>query len=389
LWGSVVQDYENFTPGVDDAAAVKVTLLANEVNAIKWLEHGKVLLAGTVGGEWSIDSASTSEPITPTSIKAKRETTYGSANADPLTIAGSILFVQRAGRKLREHTYRFEVDGYVAPDLTLLADHISETGIEDLAYQQEPYSIVWVVRSDGMLLALTYDRSQEVVGWHRHPTDGMVESVTVIPGVDEDEVWISVKRTINGDTKRYVEYLKSFDWGLDQEDCFFVDCGLTYDGVPATTITGLSHLEGRSVAILADGATHPLRTVSSGSITLAAAASVVHVGLNYTAILKTMRIDAGSAMGTAQGKKKRIHEIRARIYKTLGGKIGGSLTKLENLYFRSSGDSMDVPLPLFTGDKVITNPQGWNTEGQVVIVQADPLPITVLAVMAEVSTSDE
>jgi hypothetical protein len=151
----------------------------------------------------------------------------------------------------------------------------------------------------------------------------------------------------------------------------------------------LDHLEGESVAILADGATHPARTVASGAITLAKTASVVHVGLPYTATLKTVRIDAGSAMGTAQGKKKRIHEIRARFFETLGGQIGGSLAKLENIYYRKSGDLMDAPPPIFTGDKVITNPQGWNTEGQIVIVQEDPLPMTILAVMAEVSTSDE
>jgi hypothetical protein len=390
LWGSVVEDYENFRASSEDDAAVKTTFLANEVNTIKWLEHGRALMGGAVGGEWTVDSASTTEPITPTSIKAKRETTYGCANTEPLKIAGSIIFVQRAGRKLREHTYRFETDGYTAPDLTLLASHISESGFVDLAYQQEPFSIIWAVRADGLLVALTYDRSQEVVGWHRHPTDGLVESVAVIPGIDdEDEVWISVKRTINGSTKRYVEYLKPFDHGEDQEDSFFVDSGLTYDGSPSTSISGLSHLEGETVTILADGATHPERTVASGAITLAQAASVVHVGLPYTATLKTMRIDSGSAMGTAQGKKKRIHEIRARFFETLGGRIGGTLTKLENIYYRKSGDPMDAPPPLFTGDKVITNPQGWNTDGQVVIVQEDPLPITVLAVMAEVSTSDE
>lgn len=389
LWGSCVEDYENFTPGADDAASVKITLLANEVNAVKWLEHGRALMGGTVGGEWTVDSASTSEAITPTSIKAQRQTTYGCADLAPLKIAGSILFVQRAGRKLREHTYRFETDGYTAPDLTLLADHISDTGIVDLAYQQEPFSIIWAVRSDGVLLGLTYDRSQEVVGWHRHPTDGLVESVAVIPGVDEDEVWVSVQRTINGSVKRYVEYLKPFDYGEDQEDGFFVDCGLTYDGAAATVISGLDHLEGETVSILADGAVQSAKTVASGAITLTSAASVVHVGLPYTATLKTVRIDAGSAMGTAQGKKKRLHEIRARFFETLGGKIGGSLTKLENVYYRKSGDLMDAPPPLFTGDKIITNPQGWNTEGQVMIVQEDPLPMTVLAVMAEVSTSDE
>lgn len=389
VWGSVVEDYENFTASSDDDASVKRPLLANEVNEIRWLDVGKNLVAGTVGGEWTVRSASTSDPITPSTIDAGRETTHGCADVTPIVIGQNILYVQRAGRKLRELAYNFESDGFRAPDLTILAEHITEGGIIDLAYQEEPNSVVWAVRADGVLLGLTYDRMHDVIGWHRHPMDGGVESITVIPGTGEEyELWMVVKYTIDGSTKRYIQYMKPFDWGSDQEDCFFLDCGLTYDSTAATTITGLSHLEGETVGVLADGAVHPDCVVASGEITLSRSASVVQVGLKYTGTLKTMKLATGSATGTAQGKLKKITRLTARFLDTLGGKIGSSASRLETIYFRGS-DPMNAPPPLFTGDKEIVFPQGYNVDGQVVIVQDQPLPMTVLAVMAEVQTSDE
>lgn len=390
VWGSVVQDYENFARSSDDDAAIEVTLLANEVNMIRWLEHGRSLIAGAMGGEWSIKSASTSDPITPTTIEATRETTHGSADLAPLVVGQNIVYAQRAGRKIRELTYKWEADGYLAPDLTILAEHITEGGIVDMAFQEEPHSVIWVVRADGVLLGLTYDRIHEVVGWHRHPMTGAVESITVIPGDNgEYELWLAKSYTINGATKRYIEYMKPFSWGEDQEDCFFVDCGLTYDGAATTEMIGLNHLEGETVGVLADGSTHPDRTVSSGQITLARSASVVQVGLKYTGKLKTMKIEAGSVTGTAQGKLKKISRCAVRFLNTLGGKIGSSEDKLETIYFRTSGDEMGGPPALFTGDKEVVFPKGFGTEGQVMIVQDQPLPMTVLAVMAEVQTSDE
>jgi hypothetical protein len=389
-WGSVVEDFENFAMSDRDDAAVSRPLLANEVNEVMWLAHGKVLMAGTVGGEWAMKTGALDEPITPANLLPKRKTTHGCADVPPIVINESILFVQRAGRKLRELAYRYESDGFIAPDLTILAEHITAGGIIDMAYQEEPNGVLWTVRGDGVLLGLTYDRLHDVVGWHRHPMEGEVESVAVIPGPgDEDELWLSVKRTINGAVKRYIEYLKPFSWGSDQEDCFFLDCGLTYDGAPATTISGLEHLEGKSVGILADGAVHPDRTVASGEITLARSAGTVHVGLKYTGVLLSMDLEAGSATGTSQGKLKRIHKARVRFLHTLGGKVGSDLTRLETVYYRTSADPMDAPPPLFTGDKEVTFPKGWDHKAQVMIVQDQPLPMTVLGIMPEMSTSDE
>jgi hypothetical protein len=260
-------------------------------------------------------------------------------------------------------------------------------------YQQEPHSIVWAVRSDGLLLGFTFNREQDVLGWHRHPVggDGIVECVESIPNPNgtQDDLWMIVRRTIDGATKRYIEYLETdFTEEETLEDAFFVDSGLTYDGSPATTISGLGHLEGEEVAILADGAAHPRRTVASGSITLQRASSVVQVGLPCPALLQTMRPDAGAEDGTAQGKTKRITKMVIRFLATLGAKSGPAENALDEIQFRSGSDPMDQAPPLFTGDKLIEWPGGYDFDGYIFVKQEQPLPMTVVALMPQLVTQD-
>ena len=393
-WGSVIADYENHTRGANDDNAFEYTLAANQVSVIRWMELGKMLFMGTAGGVWQMGSTSLMSPITPTNVFVRRASEKFCDAIHPIVTAEAMLFVQQAGagteegRKVRELVYNIQQDGYATPDLTILSGHITRGGINALVYQPEPYQMIYCPRNDGVLPVLTYARDQEVVAWQRFVTDGEVESVAQIPGNGQGEIWLAVKRTINGATRRYIEYLAPFDWGDDQEDCFFVDCGLTYSGSAATTISGLDHLEGETVNILADGAKHPQRVVSSGAITLQSAASKVHVGLPYTSKLKNMRIEAGSASGTAQGKPKRIGPLFLRLYQSMGGKIGPDENHLETLQFRTSTDAMDTAVPLFTGDKQVSFPGGWSRDGQILIVHDDPLPFTVLGIIADVQTTD-
>ena len=181
IWGSKSGEYENMTTGAGDDDAVEYTIAASKVNAIRWLAAKDVLLFGTIGAEWRLGATSASEPITPTNVLCRRQSTYGSALVKPVTVGQAILFLQRARRKVRELVYSFEQDTYLAPDMNLLADHMTKSGIVDMAYQQEPDSILWSVLSNGYLVGMTYQRDQEVVGWHRHITDGKVESVACIP----------------------------------------------------------------------------------------------------------------------------------------------------------------------------------------------------------------
>ena len=220
-------------------------------------------------------------------------------------------------------------------------------------------------------------------------TPAVVESVAVIPGdLDEDQVWMIVQRNIGGTTKRFVEFLMPYDFGSDVEDAFFVDSGLTYDGAAATSVSGLGHLEGQVVTVLADGAAHPTKTVSSGAITLDRSAQKVHVGLGYNSTLKTMRLEAGSQDGTSQGKLKRIHDITLRLFKTVGAKIGPSVAGTDIIPFRSSADEMDQSLDMFTGDKTIEFDGNVDTDAFITLRQEQPLPMTLLGIFARLETHD-
>jgi hypothetical protein len=401
IWMSVSSEYTNFTSvepdgTVADDNALILTLNADDVNAIRWLaDEERALLAGTVGGDWTIRPSSQSEALTPTNVLAKRSTGYGTANIQALRAGRATVYVQKSGRKLRELAYVYEIDGFRAPDMTVISEHITQSGIKDMAFQQEPQSIIWCTRNDGVLVGLTYEREQKVIGWHRHElggTDVSVESVAAIPAPagDRDQLWLVVKRIINGAEVRTIEFLQPlFEHGVtEQEDAFFVDCGMTYDGSAATTITGLDHLEGETVAILADGATHPDRVVSAGAITLARSASVVQVGLQYYRDLRTLPIDAGSQDGTSQAKTKRIHRVALRLLSTLGITHGPRFDSLTRVVFRTSSDDSGVAPPLYSGDVSFTWEGGYETEGYVCLRCDQPLPCTILAIYPQLVTQD-
>ena len=394
-------DYENFDDKyhetVSDDDAIVYTIASNQVNAIRFLTATRTLIIGTAGGEFAADGGGTGEAITPTNILINKQSNHGAANVDGISLGNATLFLQRAKRKIRELAYNFDVDGYVAPDLTILAEHITESGITQMAYQEEPNSIVWCVRTDGQLLGFTYQREQQVTAWHRHIFGGsfgsgnaVCESVEVLPTDDSEyQVWVIIKRTINGVTKRYVEYLHKFDFDETDDTSFnYLDSQLAYDGSATTTISGLDHLEGETVSVLADGSTHPNKVVSSGGITLDRSSTKVKVGLPYVSLLQTMRIDAGANNGTSQSKTKRIYEITARLYESIGIEIGPDLSNMERIPFRSSANPMDSGINVFTGDKEIEFRGNYETDGFIFVRQNQPLPLTVLSLYPRLITND-
>jgi len=257
VWGSNSGDYYNMLLGSDATDGLQYSVLSDQVDAIHWMCPHDYLLIGTGDGEWRFGGSSATDPITPTSVNAKRQSTYGSGNVQGLLINDVVLFVQGSGKKVREMAYSLEKDGYVAPNMTRLAHHITGSGLVNTDYQSEPDSIMWGCRTDGEIAALTYERADEVVGWHRHTTGrntgGRYESVAVIKGEDEDQVWVSTVRIINGVTKRYIEYFMPRDFGDDKEDAFFVDCGLTFDGGAKTGITAAT--AANPVVVTVDSAT--------------------------------------------------------------------------------------------------------------------------------------
>ena len=408
FWSSQTDDFENQKPDNDNDVpeaddAFDRTLSSDTVEAIYWLSATDNRLSiGTSGGEWI--GRSTGDALTAIDVNAKRQTKHGSARIQPLLVGSVVLFIQRAKRKIRELglSQQSVNDTYTAPDMSRLAGHIMRGGVVEMDYAEEPESIVWIVRNDGQLLSMTYRRDEEVVGWGRHILGGVfgsgnavVESVIVIPGTNgsgqvqdsssRDEVWLIVKRTINGATKRYVEFMEqAFETGDAQEDAYYVDSMVTYDGASATVLTGYDHLEGQTAKIWANGAIHPSKTVTSGQITLDSAKTVVQAGLSYTHTLKTLKIKSGNPAGTTIGKKKRIYGMTFVLLNSHTIKYGPDTDNLSERDFRVVTDSMDAAAPLFTGEKFVEFPGGWTDDARIVVQSSDPAPFALLALAPEV-----
>ena len=390
IWGSKINDFETFRSGTYDDSALNFTIASSESNAINWMVSQQVLCVGTAGYEYIVSANSADAAITPSSIHIRPQSHFGSKYSRALLANEVTLFIQRQGRKVREFVFQFEKDGYVSADLTLLADHVTSGGITQIAFQSQPDAILWVVTGDGILAGMTYERGQNVVGWHRHTTDGVFESVATIygQGTGGDEVWCSIRRTVNGVTARYIERMDpAYRETLEEEtkaSWFYVDSGKTFTSVSTTTpVNGLIHLIGKTVSILADGAVVPSQTVSAlGQITLPYPASVVTVGLPYTSTLKPMPLDPGQLPdGSAQGRKFRVNRMVVRIYKSLGGEVEVEEGAWDPIYSRDTADIMGSSPPVFTGDKTVMVARPYEDKGTIQIRQTQPLPLTILALI--------
>lgn len=407
--GSNSGDYENFAPSDRDGTitadkAYAFSVNSSTVNVIRWVQStDRGLILGTVGGNWLLGASDSSQALSATNVSARPITPFGCADVRPIQAGAATLYVQKAGRKIREMQYSFYTDGYQAEDLTVLAEHIATSGIVDATYVNEPQPIAWYVRADGALAGVTYDRNAETLraGWHRQilggfsdagrTTQAVVESVASIPSADgsRDEMAMVVKRYIDGGTKRYIEYLQDFfpTDGL-LEDAYFVDCGLTYDGAEVTTIAGLWHLNGETVSILADGAVRPDQVVTNGKITLTSSASKVHIGYGYTSDFQLLRLESGSTNGTSIGKTRRTHRIGFMLLNTLGGKFGFSFDALDDMIFRTTSDPLGNPPEMFSGIKSKEGPADYDYDNNICWRQDQPLPSTILAVMPQMETED-
>jgi len=491
IWASQSGLYNNFDVGDSSAANSFIyTIAANKVNVIRYLAPARDLIIGTAGGEFQVGRP-TGEPLKPDNVNIKQQTSYGSHTTPPQQIGSTILFVQRQQRKIREFSYRFENDAYAAPDMTILSEHLTEGGIVDVEYAQEPSSIYYAVRTDGQLLGMTYQREEEVVAWHRSVIGGRntactvtvtdydnitvgsrlvltksdgtsvtftsetagssspsetlgfrpntnnnttadniftainahadftvanpasnvvtitetdpqstgfltitttdstrlavtseahakVTSVASIAETTENQVYMIVERIVDGSTVKYVEY---------KDPTLNMDSGLSGIVTGASTkVTALDHLEGQKVQILIDDAVYPAQIVTNGAVTVSLPSTfsdkTIEVGLGYVSTLKTMRPEGGSQAGTSQGRKKRYNEIIVRLLKTVGATING-----DQIPFRTSANAMGESITEFTGDKRVTN-LGWDRDGQIVVQQTQPLPMTVLGITGTLMVVD-
>lgn len=459
IWGSQIDDFENFKTGTTASDAINFTLSASEGNRINWMYSQSRLLIGTSGDEWTIGSADSAQSLSATNVQAQRQSSYGSKYLRGALVNDVLLFVQRNGRKVRELVYDLNKDGWVAPDLTLLAEHITNGEIVEIAYQQQPDAVLWCVRGDGSLIAMTYERDQKVVGWHRHNFgDADVESVATIYGNGtEDELWMCVKRyrgivagmrvqftglpagsglsatetyivsqnisgnsfyirnrnyepialsnsAITANTTRitvvggnFSAAITSLNGGVltysggapgttrtverfpllwrsyfDEENANqyrYLDCHMEFPaGSAGGSIAGLGHLRGKTITLLQDGQIRTAVVSSAGSATQQYASGGV-LGLPYTSTLTPMKLDAEFEDGTAQGRKKRIHQIVVRTLKSRGGQVR-----------TNNGDWYNLASTTTTGDQKMILAGAFGLDADVSLRQTDPYPMCVLAI---------
>lgn len=348
LWSSVSGDYLNFQQSTLADGAIVLQISAQEANPIFWIASQSGLIVGTQGDEWLIDGGN--DGLRPDNAVAKRQSRYGSESLQAVLVGSVVLFVQRGGQILSEYVFQFEEQNYAAPDVTKLVAHLTRSGIRGVAYAQQPDPTIWVVTNDGQLLSCTYQRPEQVVAWAAHPTDGTVESVSVVYGApnEADEVWIVVQR----EGTRRLERLDPDHWNRLHAGTGYVwhlDAACVFAG-PITTITGLTHLEGQEVEVFTDGGEAQDATVTAGTITLAAEAQWVAVGLPAPAQLQPMPVEVLLDDGTAQGRKFHSPMFSLRLYKTSGCRYADGLNGPWYVVpFRTAPDDQDEPPPPFTG----------------------------------------
>ena len=388
IWMSKSADYENLTTGELDDDALIYTISSGEVDAIKWMYPQNDLLIGTAGNEWKFGATKINEALTPTNVSCKIQSNNGSSDIEPLFIDNAILYAQNHSKIIREMAYSYDNERYMSADLTITSDHIlGRLGIKCMSYQRNPFSIAWFVRKDGTITGLTYNREQKVIAWHRHNTNGDIISLTVINGEYEDEVWVAVNR--NGQV--VVERMEQFNF-YDIEDCRFIDSFLDEANLDLTVpdrIGGLGHLGGETVSVFCDGAykgDYPVLNDEYIEFNHTPYTKIA-VGLNYTSVIETMRIEGQIADGGSQGRIKRIDQVVVRFLDTIGGKVINTEGQENLIPFRYTTDQMNNQIPLFFGDKKVKFGGGYNEAMTVKVIQDIPMPMTILMLSPRISVN--
>lgn len=365
--------------------AVTLTISEREVNEIRHIVAMNDLIVLTSSAEWKVNGTDGSFSASPAPV-AKPQSYYGCSHVMPIVSGNMILFVQAGGSVLRDLGYTYVSDSYDGDELTIFANHLFRgRQIVDMAYAKEPFRIVWCVLSDGKLAGLTYNRKQEIAGWHKHETDGKFESVVCIREGFEDVAYFIVKRVINGKVRRYIERMASRII-TKTSDSIFLDSALKYEGTPIQTLHGLEHLEGKEVYVNADGGVEN-HIVKDGSITLHNEASIISVGLPYEFEFETLNIEGENT----HGLKKLVNRASIKIFDSREDffVVGADGQEVQNE--RSIGledDSINDPTLLISKDVDVTVFSESIEEATIHIKQKYPLPITILSVSAVVDVED-
>jgi len=385
--GSVTGDFENFSKGSAGDDAIQRTIDDDQVNPIRWVKGLRSLQVGTGGSAYEVTASSAGKALTPSDFTVLPISSRGSANIPPIRIGGQLIHVQYGQKKIRELVFDFVTDKFKSPSLVTLAEHLTEENfLMDIAFQQEPDSIVWCVRNDGMLLALTYQEDENVIGWSKHPTAGNVKSVCTIPrpSTGKDWLWASIERDINGVTETYIEQMEADATITRQWANLQTDSALIVVPDANLACSGLDHLEGETVKVIGDGMMFNDAVVTGGSITLSPAISVgqAEIGLEYI----SEGLTCEPAIPPEQGGM-----FTCRRWKALGMRVrhaGPGLTlnvddsEDVGLSVRKSEHQMDAAIPLQEG-KLCTEQTNYNPFCRILFKQTLPFPAEVMNIVGD------
>lgn len=389
LTGSKVGDFTNFSVTTDDDSPLVLQLVATQRNDICWMYSARGLAVGSTGGEWAICGENVDSALTIKNRNARLYSMMGSAVVQPLMAGKAVLYVSADRHRIQELYYNFGEDGFESNDITLLAEHLTQSRIKEITYAPDPSGIIWAVMEDGQLAGCTYLRAQEVVGWYKFVTQGKVLSVVSIPHEEGySDTWMAVKR----ETGVYIER-KQAQWrgqSANEPEYWYVDCGAQYQGAPVTSVSGLGYLEGQTVAVLADGAYHSEQVVTGGRITLESPASLITVGLPYHWKYAPMTLDGFSERGSAQGKKSKIVSVTVRLRKSLNVQYGfpepgASIYEAPNRTVEMLMDNAPTP---FSGDKDLSFPNRWSSDARFVLQGDKPFSATIITCIPKVVANE-
>jgi hypothetical protein len=356
-------------------------MAGSEVSMPVWLKVLRSLVLGSGSGVWEI--AARDEIFTPSNLSCTIQSYRGCQAVGPVVVGNRLLYAMTGGRQIYELAYDFGSDSYADNDCSILAPHLFEgRQVVSMAYQADPWSIVWLVMSDGKMLSLTFIKEHEVFAWAGHETQGEIKSLCVLPERGREKLYLLVRR---GD-KFFLEVMADAFSGENVRDAFYVDCGMSLASTaPVSLISGLEHLEGRQVEILADGAAHPPRVVDNGSVSLQHPGRVIHVGLSYAGEMETLPLQVLESRGSSVGMKKRIHAVNVMFYRTVTCKVGrGDVPDkpLDESAWRTV-EPYGAPVIPAAATKLIRLAGGWSEEATLRFVSDQPLPLTILSLAPE------
>lgn len=391
VYGSKTFDFTSQRTGADDDDAIAFQQAST--NDITWLEESDgFLIIGTVGGVRTLSGGGNNEALTPSKFKNRGSPTKRCCSIPPVKAGSTFVYVGYDRKSVVEMNFSLEKNGYSTSPISIISEHIPKAGISSICYQSETDQIFWMGLDSGELGGLTFEADQNVRGWHRQKVGGsfgsgnaVVEWVATSPGQSgPDDVWLVVKRTINGQTRRYIEVMQPpFEYG-NVADAFMVDCGLTYDGAAVASVSGLDHLEGEAVVALADGIIHRDLTVSSGAVTLPVASSKIHVGLPYTATAETLELDVGGKDGSVVGRRKRINSVIFSVLESANIYVKSAARPTFELQ-RAGRNTIAAPsatVALYTGNlDDVKLDDTWEGQGRIRIECPDPVPATIRAII--------